>query len=144
MLYESRPLHSYGTNSMSKHVLKVRVTPSHPYASRILVCGTGRDIPPESRPVPGFSNNRISKDLVKFGLNQNAWYSVSQERNKWRGDCREGLADVTNKRLQDDVLKRAAASTRPIGPFECPVCKRCFSRQQDIARHRCVTTRPRH
>ena len=102
---------------------------------------------PQSRPTHGTKmrwRDRISKDLVKFGLNQNAWYSVSQERSKWRGDCREGLADVTNKRLQDDVLKRAAASTRPIGPFECPVCKRCFSRQQDIARHRCVTTRPRH
>ena len=54
---------------------------------------------PQSRPTHGTKmrwRDRISKDLVKFGLNQNAWYSVSQERNKWRGVCREGLADVTN------------------------------------------------
>ena len=29
-----------------------------PCASRILVAGTGRDVPPPSRPVPGFSNAR--------------------------------------------------------------------------------------
>ena len=28
-------------------------------SSRILVGGTGRDVPPVSRPVPGFSNNHL-------------------------------------------------------------------------------------
>ena len=87
---------------------------------------------PQSQPAHGTKmhwHDRISKDLMKFGLNQNPWYSVSQERNKWKGDRREGLADVTSKRLQDDAFKCTAANTRPTGSFQCSTCKRCFSRQ---------------
>ena len=28
-------------------------------------------------------------------------------------------------------------------PFKCDTCQRAFRRRQDIARHRCVTTRPK-
>ena len=41
--------------------------------------------------------------------------------------------EAGNRQLEDTTAK----------PFECEICHRHFRRRQDIARHRCVTTRPK-
>jgi len=44
------------------------------HASRILVTGTGRDVPSQSRPVPGFSNHL--KDIPYTAGNPQIWLST--------------------------------------------------------------------
>ena len=77
---------------------------------------------------------------------------VVGERSSWRGKCRAGLEETTRKRVEEDELKCTANAMRSAGgsgsvaatkPFHCDTCLRYFRCPQDIARHRCMTARPR-
>ena len=90
--------------------------------------------------------------MMKFKIEERSWFSLAQERSSWRGKCRAGLEEATRKRVEEDDLKCTANAMRNAGgsgsvattkPFHCDTCLRSFRRPQDIARHRCVTTRPR-
>ena len=90
----------------------------------------------------------MRKDLKTFGIDEGRWFHVAQDRREWRALCREGLVEITEHR-QERIVNRmraataAAPSAHPTSPLVCPTCSRAFRRRQDIARHKCVTTRPR-
>ena len=113
---------------------------------------------PQRRPAHGTKmrwRDRVRRDLRKFCIDENTWFKESQERAVWRRKCRDGLRETTKERLAEDEVRRsvrrnaAAAATGQqsaadtIRPLTCDTCQRSFRRRQDIARHRCVTTRPR-
>ena len=113
---------------------------------------------PQQRPAHGTKmrwRDRVRKDLKKFRIEEGSWYKVAQERGSWRGKCRAGLEDATEKRLKEDELKRRSRKATEMRdedsrpgegttlPFKCDICQRGFRRRQDVARHRCVTTRPK-
>ena len=109
---------------------------------------------PQRRPAHGTKmrwRDRVRKGLKRFGIAESSWYRVAQERGCWRGKCHAGLEDVTGKRVQEDEQRRRRreeTGSRQLEdttakPFECEICHRHFRRRQDIARHRCVTTRPK-
>ena len=110
---------------------------------------------PQRRPVHGTKirwRDRIRKDMMKFNIEERSWFSLAQDRSSWSGKCRAGLEEATRKRVEEDELKCTANAMRSAGgsgsvaatkPFHCDTCLRYFRRPQDIARHRCVITRPR-
>ena len=92
------------------------------------------------------------RDRMKFKIEERSWFSLAQERSSWREKCRGGMEEATRKRVEEDELKCTANAMRSAGgsgsvaatkPFHCDTCLRYFRRPQDIARHRCMTTRPR-
>ncbi len=107
---------------------------------------------PQRRPPHGTKlrwKDRVRKDMKKFNISEGGWFTAAQVRGYWRGLCTEGLDACTKNRLEMDQAKRrsAAAIYETDGPsrtgFICDTCQRSFRRRQDIARHRCVTTRPK-
>ena len=110
---------------------------------------------PQRQPAHGTKikwRDRMRKDMMKFKIEEKGWFSLAQERSSWRGKCRAGLEEATRKRVEEDELKCTANVMRSTGgsgnvaatkPFHCNTCLRSFRHPQDIARHRCVTTRPR-
>ena len=107
---------------------------------------------PQHRPTHGARmrwRDRVRKDLRKFKIRENNWFRVSQERDMWREVCRAGLEHATQTRLGKDEMRRSNAGRGSHSdavtslPFQCDTCQRSFRCRQDIARHRCVTTRPR-
>ena len=106
---------------------------------------------PHHRPAHGTKQrwrDKVRKDLKTFGIDEGRWFHVAQDRREWRALCREGLVEITEHR-QERIVNRmraataAAPSAHPTSPLVCPTCSRAFRRRQDIARHKCVTTRPR-
>ena len=106
---------------------------------------------PQHRPAHGARmrwRDRVQKDLRKFKIGENNWFRVSQERDMWREVCRAGLEHATETRLGKDEMRRSNAGRGSQSdavtslPFQCDTCQRSFRRRQDIARHRCVMTRP--
>ena len=100
---------------------------------------------PERMPAHGTKmrwRDRVRKDLKRFGRG-----GIQQHRT--RGQCRIGLEDATERRLEEDEQRRArkAAAHAGVGatamPFKCDTCQQTFRRSQDISRHRYVTTRPK-
>ena len=100
--------------------------------------------------------DRERRDLRKFRIDENTWFKECQERAVWRRKCRVRLRETTKERLAEDEVRKsvrrnaaAAAATGQqsaadtIRPLTCNTCQSSFRRRQDIARHRCVTTRPR-
>ena len=113
---------------------------------------------PQRRPAHGTKmrwHDRIRRDLRKFHIDENTWFKVCQERAVWRQKYRDRLRETTKERLAEDevrsVRRNAAAATATgqqsaadtFRPLTCDTCQRSFRRRQDIACHRCVTTRPR-
>ena len=115
---------------------------------------------PQRRPAHGTKmrwRDRARKDLKKFGIEEGSWYKVAQNRGSWRERCRVGLEDATEKRMGEDEMRkkrRAARLSSEVSsqleelevtalPFKCDTCQCTLRRRQDIARHRCVTTRPK-
>ena len=111
---------------------------------------------PQQRPAHGTKmrwRDRARKDLKKFGIEEGSWYKVAQDRGSWRERCHVGLEDATEKRMEDNKMRKrrkAAGLSSEVSSqlgevtallFKCDTCQRTFSRRQDIARHRCVTTR---
>ena len=111
---------------------------------------------PRKRPAHGTKmrwRDRARKDLKKFGIAEGSWYKIAQERESWRGSCHAGLEDTTDKRVQEDELRRRRKAAELSGEvrsqfgeaivlhFKCDTCQRAFRRRQDIVRHSCVTTR---
>ena len=107
---------------------------------------------PQRRPAHGTKlrwRDKVRRDLKKFNIDKSSWYNVPQERGRWRAQCRTGLELCTVKRVQMDRARRNAAisgqreSTPAAANYVCDVCQRSFRRRQDIARHKCQTTRRR-
>ncbi len=79
---------------------------------------------------------------------------MAQDRSGWRRSCRTGFEDVTEARVAEDERRRrtrvedsienSGSSTATDKPYQCSVCERAFRREQDIDRHRSVTTRQKH
>ena len=92
--------------------------------------------------------DRVRKDLKRFKIDEGRWYRDAKERGLWRAQCR-GLDICTKERLEDRIRKEAAStidrhdtnSTTTTTSFVCDICHRSFRRRQDIARHKCRTTR---
>ena len=111
---------------------------------------------PQHRPAHGTKmrwRDRVRKDTKRFQIEERGWVELAQDRSGWRGRCKAGLEAVTRRRVEEDEVKKRRAhaeesaggrdSTATIKPFQCNMCKRTFRRRQDMARHKCVTTRPR-
>ena len=91
---------------------------------------------PQRRPPHGTKmrwRDRVRKDLKKFGIEEGSWYKVAQERESWRGRCRVGLEDGTERRVQDELRKsrKAAELSSEVSsqpgednalPFKCNTC----------------------
>ena len=111
---------------------------------------------PQQRPAHGTKmrlHDHVRKDLKKFGIEESGWYCLAQDRRDWRIGCRMGLEPVTDARLERDEVRRRAcvdgstggnASVTSAKPYQCNSCERSFRQPQDIARHKCVTTHPKH
>ena len=89
-------------------------------------------------------------------IEERSWYRVAQEEGSLRKRCHAGLEDATEKIMQEDEMRKRrkaaelsseVSSSQPgeatALPFKCDTCQRAFRCRQDIARHRCVTTRPK-
>ena len=89
--------------------------------------------------------DRVRKDLKKFGIEESGWFCLAQDRKDWRIGCKMGLEAATDARLEKDEVRRRAHVDGSTGakPYQCNSCERSFRQPQDIARHRCVTTRPK-
>ena len=109
---------------------------------------------PQCRPQHGTKlrwKDRVRKDMKKFNIDEGSWFAAAQDRGWWRGVCRRGFEACTKKRVEMDrakCLSRAAppgmaSQTAPSTLNNCATCQRSFKRRQDIARHKCVTTRPK-
>jgi hypothetical protein len=110
---------------------------------------------PQRRPAHGTKmrwRDRVRKDLKKFHIDERSWFEVCQERVVWRRKCWDGCREATVERLAEDERRRSVRRIAAVGgnasqqhtrPLTCDTCQRSFRRRQDIARHRCVTTRPR-
>ena len=68
---------------------------------------------PQRRPAHGTKmrwRDRARKDLKKFGIEEGSWYRVAQERGSWRERSRAGLEDATEKRMQEDEMRKRKKS----------------------------------
>ena len=82
--------------------------------------------------------------MQKFNIPESRWFNVAQDRDILRWKCKEGLEACTSKRVEEDRVRGVPSSavSGTLG-YTCATCHRSFRRRQDIARHKCVTTRPR-
>ena len=107
---------------------------------------------PQRRPAHGTKQrwrDKVRKDLKQFGIEESSWSHDAQDRLYWRAVCKEGRTACTEERQS----KRSAHGHGPHAPSDtstpvapllvCLICSRTFRRRQDIARHKCQTTRPR-
>ena len=113
---------------------------------------------PQPRPWHGTKmrwRDRVRKDLRKFDIDERTGYTEAQERADWRQKWHRGLESSTKIRLQEDEQRSATRRAARIGkhpadgdtswqPFIRDTWKRSFRRSQDIAQHKCITTRPKH
>ena len=105
---------------------------------------------PQKRPAHGTKQrwrDRVRKDLKQFRIEESSWFQVAQDRDQWRAVCTEGLTTCTEERQKKETntcgpLAVASTSGPAAPPLVCPTCSRSFRRKQDIARHKCQTTRP--
>ena len=75
--------------------------------------------------------SNVSQDFKKCGIVEASWYKEAQDHASWYSLCTCGL----DRHVMAPPLSK---------PFLCATCHRSFRRTQDIARHKCTTTRPRH
>ena len=54
--------------------------------------------------------DRARKDLKNFGIEEGSWYRAAQERASWRERCCAGLEDATEKRVQEDEMRKRKKS----------------------------------
>ena len=111
---------------------------------------------PQPRPAHGPKlrwRDRVRRDLQKLDIAESSWFHTAQDRDLWRSKCRAGLEACTTKRVEAERAKHFSDTTtgntlredkeNRVVNFVCDTCQRSFKRRQDIARHKCVTTRPR-
>ena len=105
---------------------------------------------PQRRPAHGTKlrwRDRVRKDLKHFGIEESSWFHEALDRRHWRALCKNGLTTCTEERQKKGRSHRAptaANDSTPAAPrIVCNTCSRAFRRRQDIARHKCQTTRPR-
>ena len=108
---------------------------------------------PQRRPAHGTKQrwrDKVRKDLKQFGIDESSWFHKAQDRLYWRAVCKEGLTACTEERQRKRRSAHgcgphaAADAPTPAAPLlVCLTCSRTFRRRQDIARHKCQTTRPR-
>ena len=87
---------------------------------------------------------KVRKDLKVFDRDEKRWFHEAQDRKCWRSACKVGLDKITEERQRRRVDEPHARG--PLVPHTsalvCATCSRVFRRRQDIARHKCVKTRP--
>ena len=105
---------------------------------------------PQRRPAHGTKlrwRDRVRKDLKHFGIEESSWFHEAQDRSHWRALYKKGLTTCTEERQKKGRTHSAPAAaidSAPAAPrIVCNTCFRAFRRRQDIARHKCQTTRPR-
>ena len=88
---------------------------------------------PQKRPAHGVRlrwRDKVRQDFKSLSINDSLWYQQTQDRSLW-------------KQLSYAGMENLLTVPRSHHSFHCPTCPRSFRRSQDIARHKCVTTRPR-
>ena len=91
----------------------------------------------------------MRKDLKQFGIDESSWFHKAQDRLYWRAVCKDDLTTCTEERQRKRRSAHgcgphaAADDPTPAAPLlVCLTYSRTFRRRQDIARHKCQTTRP--
>ena len=75
----------------------------------------------------------IRNDLRNVGVREDEWYmEASSSRAGWRAVCQE-------RTTRDD--QGEAGVEQPTCQVQCQQCKRCFRREGDKKRHKCVAER---
>ena len=88
---------------------------------------------PQKRPAHGVKlrwRDKVRQDFRSLSINDSLWYQQAQDRSLWKQLCNAGMENLL-------TVPQSHYS------FHCPTCQRSFRRSQDIARHKCVTTRHR-
>ena len=48
----------------------------------------------------------MRKDLKRFRIKEGGWFHVAQDREMWRGICKEGATASTEERLRKERSRR--------------------------------------
>ena len=75
----------------------------------------------------------VKSDLKVVGMNACNWCSEAQDRGKWRAAWSQSLIEYQ----QAQETRRSGAEKIVV----CVECGRCFRRESDKARHKCVVER---
>ena len=87
--------------------------------------------------------------MKQFGLDERSWFQMAQNRDQWRAACKEGVKKCTEVGQKKDSERRQNfpnafdPSAQVTHPLVCKTCFKAFQRKQDIAIHKCQTTRSR-
>ena len=74
----------------------------------------------------------IRRDLKAVGVPEEEWYVAALSRASWHETYRQGLEHRDQQ--QPNLVQ-------PQSQVQCPVCRRCFRREGDRARHKCTAER---
>ena len=91
---------------------------------------------PKTRPCRGPRRrwrDVVKRDLKSVGMRDGEWYDDAQNRKKWR--------EVWSHRLAEHHQIQAAGPNGAERSVVCTECGRCFRRESDKARHKCITER---
>ena len=64
---------------------------------------------PQRRPAHGTRQrwrDKVRKDLKRFRIEEGGWFHVAQDREMWRGICKEGAMASTEERLRKERSRR--------------------------------------
>ena len=98
---------------------------------------------PQRRPAHGTKlrwKDKVRKDLKRLNIEESRWYQIAQDRNQWRSKCVHAQESHT---MRDSSPAPSEALLQQRNDYVCENCQRSFRRSQDMARHKCETTRPR-
>ena len=80
----------------------------------------------------------IHKDLRDMGISEDAWYKeATSSRTGWRALYRAHFVEEATR----DDHHRMTGAEHPTWQVQCPQCKRCFRREGDKKRHKCLAER---
>ena len=86
----------------------------------------------------GWSRRRwkdvIRQDLKDIGIDEDQWFNEAvKSRASWRGLCRRQLDEVHDGWIAELPHHENVVS--------CEICSRCFRRESDKKRHKCLVER---
>ena len=91
---------------------------------------------PQSRP-PGGPRRRwrdlVKKDIKAAGIAENTWYKDALHREKWH--------QAYNESITEHQLSQRQQKQNGPREIQCNECGRCFRREGDKARHKCLAER---
>ena len=80
-------------------------------------------------------------------MEEGRWYLMAQNRGQWRSKkqtrIRRVYTSMRTSTTRDITYGPSGAPIQSRTDFICGNCQRSFRRSQDMARHKCNTTRPR-